>query len=228
MKMWNSTNIRPTNFTCMTLSKRVSTTLSTIPACINTYRCWVIPLTETEEAHTVDLTVLDWLIINIASNKVEHNDIYFVQPNNRAQDFGRGERRLSQTRQLPDTAAVFVLMHQCISGRGFLKGKEASQRKDSKGHWNSRNCVCLTLSTSPMGTALLSTFWINWRAGQCGTGLLLCLSCTHSRGFNLANSHQLISLMSDGVINKQLHRLCSYKDDEHIWVCSRRAQTETM
>lgn len=95
---------------------------------------WVIPLTETEEAHTVDLTVLDWLIINIASNKVEHNDIYFVQPNNRAQDFGRGERRLSQTRQLPDTAAVFVLMHQYISGRGFLKGKEASRRKDSKGH----------------------------------------------------------------------------------------------
>lgn len=165
---------------------------------------------------------------NTVPNKVEHNDTRFVQPKNTAQDFGWGERRLSQTRQLADRAAVFVLMHQCISGGGFLKGKEAPQRKDSKGHWNSRNCGCLTLSTSPIGTVDWSILWIKWRAGQCGIGLLLHLSCTSSRGFNLANSRQPRALMSDGVTNKQLHRLRSYKDDEHIWVCSRRAQKETM
>lgn len=68
----------------------------------------IIPLTSIEEAHTVGLTVLNWLVVNLVSSKVEHDDIYFVQLNKAAQDFGWGERRSSQTRQLLDTAAVFM------------------------------------------------------------------------------------------------------------------------
>lgn len=83
---------------------------------------------------------------------------------------------------------------------------------------------CLILTTSLIQTVDLSPLRINWRAGQCEIGLLLCLSCTSSRGFNLANPHHPTALVSDGVMNKQLHHLCSCRDDEHIWFCSRRAQ----
>lgn len=41
-------------------------------------------------------------------------------------------------------------------------------------------------------------------------------------------SNQPTALMSSGVMNKQLHHLCAYRDDKHIWLCGRRTQRETM
>lgn len=53
------------------------------------------------------LTPINWPVINIVSDKVKHDNICFVQLNNTVQDFGQGEKKLSQTRQLLDTA-VFI------------------------------------------------------------------------------------------------------------------------
>lgn len=53
------------------------------------------------------LTPINWPIINIVSDKCCHVLLCFVQLNNTVQDFGQGEKKLSQRRQLLDTA-VFI------------------------------------------------------------------------------------------------------------------------
>lgn len=61
----------------------------------------IIPLTSIEEAHTVGLTVLNWLVVNLVSSKVEHDDTYFVQLNKSSTRLWLGRKKIK-----PNTTAT--------------------------------------------------------------------------------------------------------------------------